>query len=250
MAKYAPLRQPVLSEAETIIGRNSDEPELESFLPPEKHDRSCRLKTKYTVLLHGSLILGNLLVFFLYASSYSFWAHFRARDLHCTSFGTLSCFVLTEHLCSRASSIRYWVWAQAVWTQCHLPAEWLSFYEQANQFQRRSQACAWWGLEKSHRPYGFFHAHVFLNANAATDQAFRVPEEELGQFSGQKNLVQLSDGSGYYFTLAVFHGLHCVQRLHHFIHRDTYYDGISEADFIRLKSHTGVTWFLIFFFWV
>lgn len=73
------------------------------------------------------------------------------------------------------------------------------------------------------------------------DQNFRVQEEELGQFAGEKSLVKLSDGSGYYMTMSVFHGLHCIQRLHHYIYHDHYYPNISEAEDFALKAHTGKT---------
>lgn len=71
------------------------------------------------------------------------------------------------------------------------------------------------------------------------DQNIRLQKEELGSFANDQSLVKLSDGSGYYATLAVFHGLHCVKRLHHFVHRDSYYPGISQTDADRLLYHTG-----------
>lgn len=95
-------------------------------------------------------------------------------------------------------------------------------------------------MGKASWPYYDAHPSLVLQTLTRTpDQAIRVHEEELGQFAGEKNLIRLSDGSGYYVTMAVFHGLHCVRRLHHFIHRDVYYEGISEGDSARLKSHTG-----------
>ncbi|KAF2162361.1 hypothetical protein M409DRAFT_27366 [Zasmidium cellare ATCC 36951] len=69
-------------------------------------------------------------------------------------------------------------------------------------------------------------------------QNVRVTKDELGTFSEDDSLIELADGSGYYASLAVFHGLHCVQRLHHFIHKDFYYDDMSDDDLRRLKHHT------------
>ncbi|RDA88375.1 hypothetical protein CP532_5556, partial [Ophiocordyceps camponoti-leonardi (nom. inval.)] len=69
-------------------------------------------------------------------------------------------------------------------------------------------------------------------------QNVRVPESELGQYTGDDNIVKLTDGSGYYTTVAVFHGLHCVRRLHHAIYADHYYPGLSEEETFLLKRHT------------
>ncbi|RDA95408.1 hypothetical protein CP533_3436 [Ophiocordyceps camponoti-saundersi (nom. inval.)] len=69
-------------------------------------------------------------------------------------------------------------------------------------------------------------------------QNVRVPESELGQYAGDDSIVKLTDGSGYYTTVAVFHGLHCVQRLHHAIYADHYYPGLSEDETFLLKRHT------------
>ncbi len=71
------------------------------------------------------------------------------------------------------------------------------------------------------------------------DQNIRIKQEELGQFAGDESLVKLSDGSGYYATTAVFHGLHCIKRVHHFIYRDSYYDDISDEEARLLQLHTG-----------
>lgn len=76
---------------------------------------------------------------------------------------------------------------------------------------------------------------------SSTDENFRAQEHELGQFAGQKSLVKLSDGSGYYVTVSVFHALHCVQRLHHYVYRDHYHPNLSEKDDFALKQHTGIS---------
>ncbi|KAF4627382.1 hypothetical protein G7Y89_g10769 [Cudoniella acicularis] len=75
--------------------------------------------------------------------------------------------------------------------------------------------------------------------NLTQHQNIIIPSSSLGQFSNsKKTLVKLTDGSGYASTLAVFHGLHCVERLHHFVHREFYYEGIGEEEGRLLKFHT------------
>ncbi|KAL7904148.1 hypothetical protein GGI35DRAFT_464019 [Trichoderma velutinum] len=69
-------------------------------------------------------------------------------------------------------------------------------------------------------------------------QNFRVQEDELGEFKGQKSLIKLSDDSGYYMTVAVQHALHCVQRLHRYMYKDHYHAGLSDEDAFTLKQHT------------
>ncbi|GAW18401.1 hypothetical protein ANO14919_078760 [Xylariales sp. No.14919] len=71
-------------------------------------------------------------------------------------------------------------------------------------------------------------------------QNLRVSEADIGQFSGDDTIVQLSDGSGYFVTLAVYHGLHCVQRLHHYIYKDHYYGNLTDWEMFTLKRHTGI----------
>jgi len=73
----------------------------------------------------------------------------------------------------------------------------------------------------------------------ATDESIRVQRGELGQFVNDDTIIELEDGSGYYVTVAAFHGLHCVQRLHHFIYTDDYYSDLSETEVFLLKQHTG-----------
>lgn len=67
----------------------------------------------------------------------------------------------------------------------------------------------------------------------------RLLSDELGTLAGDDTLVQLSDSSGYFATLAVYHGLHCVQRLHHWLYKESYYDGLSTDEERLLKAHTG-----------
>jgi hypothetical protein len=61
----------------------------------------------------------------------------------------------------------------------------------------------------------------------------------MDQFAHDDTLIKLSDGSGYWTTLSVFHGLHCVKRLHHYIHKGFYYQNLTDPEEQRLLEHTG-----------
>ncbi|KAG8416843.1 hypothetical protein J3459_013565 [Metarhizium acridum] len=71
------------------------------------------------------------------------------------------------------------------------------------------------------------------------DQNVRLAKNELGQFRDDDTLVELADGSGYWSTVSVFHGLHCIERLHHFLYAEIYYPDLSDNDAFTLKRHTG-----------
>ncbi|KAK0644695.1 hypothetical protein B0T16DRAFT_333339 [Cercophora newfieldiana] len=66
----------------------------------------------------------------------------------------------------------------------------------------------------------------------------RVSHDELGWFASDHTIVNLTDGSGYYAMLAVHHGLHCVERLHHFLYADNYYPNLTAAETFLLEQHT------------
>src|SRR3954452_17602613 len=57
----------------------------------------------------------------------------------------------------------------------------------------------------------------------------KVSEQELGAFAADETLVRLTDGSGAYAMLAVYHGLHCVERMHHVLYADHYYPNLTDA---------------------
>ena len=61
----------------------------------------------------------------------------------------------------------------------------------------------------------------------------------MGERGNDAGLVELPDG-GYFATLTVYHSLHCVRRLHHFMYKDHYYPNITGPDFNRLKAHAGM----------
>lgn len=69
----------------------------------------------------------------------------------------------------------------------------------------------------------------------------RVSKAELGQFAEDDTIVKLTDGSGYYSTVTVFHGLHCVNRLHHYLYPDHYYPDLDKDEQFLLKRHTGTS---------
>ncbi|PWY83790.1 hypothetical protein BO94DRAFT_468662, partial [Aspergillus sclerotioniger CBS 115572] len=68
----------------------------------------------------------------------------------------------------------------------------------------------------------------------------RVTQDQLGEeFAAQDSIVELNDGSGYYVTVSAYHGLHCVQRLHHYIYAEHYYPGLDEFETFMLRRHAG-----------
>ncbi|TWU72312.1 hypothetical protein ED733_000059 [Metarhizium rileyi] len=69
-------------------------------------------------------------------------------------------------------------------------------------------------------------------------QNIRLTKKELGQFRNDDSIVELADGTGYWSTVSVFHGLHCVERLHHILYSETYYPNLSANDTFTLKRHT------------
>ena len=73
-----------------------------------------------------------------------------------------------------------------------------------------------------------------------TDSDIKVNDEELGPFLNQENIVKLTDGTGSYATLAVFHGLHCVERMHHTLYPDHYYPNMTEQETLLLRIHSGM----------
>lgn len=66
----------------------------------------------------------------------------------------------------------------------------------------------------------------------------KVSEQELGPFGTDDTLVRLTDGSGAYAMLAVYHGLHCVERIHHVLYTDHYYPNLTESETFLLKQHS------------
>lgn len=65
----------------------------------------------------------------------------------------------------------------------------------------------------------------------------RVSEKTLRKVNGSS--IAFADGDGYYAQLSMFHELHCLKRIRHFIHKD-YYNPDQSDDARRLDAlHTG-----------
>ncbi|KAK0616154.1 hypothetical protein B0T14DRAFT_604523 [Immersiella caudata] len=65
-----------------------------------------------------------------------------------------------------------------------------------------------------------------------------VSNDELGPLANDPTVVRATDGSGSYSMLAVYHGLHCVERLHHVLYTDHYYPNMTSSEVFLLKQHT------------
>ncbi|KAK4204612.1 hypothetical protein QBC40DRAFT_292781 [Triangularia verruculosa] len=71
------------------------------------------------------------------------------------------------------------------------------------------------------------------------NDSIRVTLSELGQFATDDTIIQLNDDKGgYYTTVSVYHGLHCIERLHHYIYSDHYYPNLTQNEQFILKRHT------------
>lgn len=88
-----------------------------------------------------------------------------------------------------------------------------------------------------------------------------MQEDELGDWRGQPNLVALSDDSGYFGTLSVFHSLHCtllllghpavavalltactgIKRIYRYIHRDHYFHNMTDRQYQVAGEHIGAS---------
>ncbi|KAF5970473.1 hypothetical protein FBULB1_9670 [Fusarium bulbicola] len=56
----------------------------------------------------------------------------------------------------------------------------------------------------------------------------RITEDEMSHIPGRKEqAIELPDG-GYFATLNVYHNLHCIKRLHHYMYPDYYFPNITE----------------------
>ncbi|KAK0663417.1 hypothetical protein QBC41DRAFT_234617, partial [Cercophora samala] len=71
------------------------------------------------------------------------------------------------------------------------------------------------------------------------NDTIRVTFSEVEQFSNRdETIIQLNDEKGGYFTtVAVYHGLHCVQRLHHYIYSSHYYPNLTQDQQFVLQRH-------------
>ncbi|KAL1600857.1 hypothetical protein SLS60_007245 [Paraconiothyrium brasiliense] len=63
----------------------------------------------------------------------------------------------------------------------------------------------------------------------------RVSEEYFSQYRAQS--AKLSDGSGYAAQLGVYHELHCLKKIKHWIHRSHYHTNVSQAVLDEEEEH-------------
>ncbi|CAG8972144.1 hypothetical protein HYALB_00009692 [Hymenoscyphus albidus] len=64
----------------------------------------------------------------------------------------------------------------------------------------------------------------------------RVSKQELDDMGGQS--LELSDGTGYLSSLEVYHDLHCLKRIRHFMYRDHYLPNMTEKELAFQTFHT------------
>jgi hypothetical protein len=67
-------------------------------------------------------------------------------------------------------------------------------------------------MGKSYKMKGFLPSAqtIFPLLIERLDQNIRLNKDEIGEWSSHPALVQLTDGSGYYATLSVYHSIHCM----------------------------------------
>ena len=70
------------------------------------------------------------------------------------------------------------------------------------------------------------------------DQNIRLSKSELGERGEEECIIELPDG-GYYAAMTVYHALHCVKRLHHFIYLDHYHPNLTDSEHVLLMQHAG-----------
>ncbi|KAG2420262.1 hypothetical protein HFD88_005063 [Aspergillus terreus] len=66
----------------------------------------------------------------------------------------------------------------------------------------------------------------------------RLSRDELGaDFRDNPALVELSDGSGIYSSVAVFHSIHCIKRVRYMLYPEHYYASKTAEEMDELKKH-------------
>lgn len=60
-------------------------------------------------------------------------------------------------------------------------------------------------------------------------------------FRHNPGLVRLSDGSGIYGTVSVFHSIHCIKRLRYLLYFDHYHANATEKQKLELRQHGGAS---------
>jgi len=70
------------------------------------------------------------------------------------------------------------------------------------------------------------------------DMHIKLTKEEV-EALGVRTL-ELSDHSGFVGSLEVYHDLHCLKRIRHYIYRETYFPNVTEEEWARHTFHTGI----------
>ncbi|KAH9214068.1 hypothetical protein DL95DRAFT_277392, partial [Leptodontidium sp. 2 PMI_412] len=65
----------------------------------------------------------------------------------------------------------------------------------------------------------------------------RVPEVEIKRLDRLENSVRFTDGSGYFGQMTVFHHLHCIKRIHKFLHVEHYWPNATADELFLLRAH-------------
>ncbi|KAI0107897.1 hypothetical protein GGR51DRAFT_548347 [Nemania sp. FL0031] len=69
-------------------------------------------------------------------------------------------------------------------------------------------------------------------------QWIQIPESDMKKLGRVEEGIRLPDG-GYYATLAVYHDLHCLRRIHHAFHRDHYFPNMTAEERFLDSRHAA-----------
>lgn len=73
------------------------------------------------------------------------------------------------------------------------------------------------------------------------DSNIRLYRDELNEnFRDIPTLAELSDGSGIYGSVSVFHSIHCLKRLRFLLYPENYYPDATEEKMFELQAHAGM----------
>ncbi|PVH87710.1 hypothetical protein DL98DRAFT_581719 [Cadophora sp. DSE1049] len=64
-----------------------------------------------------------------------------------------------------------------------------------------------------------------------------IPEQEIRRLDRLDESVRFTDGSGYFGQMTVYHHLHCIQRIHKFLHVDHYWPNATQEELFLLRAH-------------
>ncbi|KAH6683989.1 hypothetical protein B0J14DRAFT_693270 [Halenospora varia] len=65
----------------------------------------------------------------------------------------------------------------------------------------------------------------------------RVPEAEIRKLDRLDQSVRFTDGSGYFAQMTVYHHLHCIRRIHRFLHMEHYWPNATSEEISLLQAH-------------